>query len=70
MKKKYIFSLVVISIMFLFVLTIGTGYGLWVATKESTEKSATTLNCFKVYFSNGDTIEMKNIDSVVNEEGI
>ena len=56
MKKKYIFSLVVISIMFLFVLTIGTGYGLWVATKESTEKSATTLNCFKVYFSNWDTI--------------
>lgn len=69
MKKKYIFSLAVIGIMFLFVLTIGTGYGVWVATKDTSEKSATTLNCFKVYFSSSDTIEMRNITPVVNEEG-
>ena len=70
MKKKYIFSLVFIGIMFLFVLTIGTGYGLWIATKDAPEKNATTLNCFKVYFSNSDIIEMKNVVPVINDEGI
>lgn len=70
MKKKYVLCLVVIGIMFLFVLTAGTGYGLWLATSDNTGKVSTTLNCFKVYFSNGDTIEMRNIDTVVNEEGV
>ena len=70
MKKKYILSLVVIGIMFLFVLMTGTGYGLWLATNDTTEKASTTLHCFKVYFSGSDTIEMRNIDSVINEEGI
>lgn len=69
MKKKYILSLAVIGIMILFVLTVGTGYGVWVATHETNEKSATTLNCFKVYFSNTDTVEMRNITPVINEEG-
>lgn len=71
MKKKYVLSLVVIGIMLLFVLTLGTGYGLWVSTQKDEQKSATTLDCFKVYFSTqSDIIEMKNIDTVVNEEGI
>lgn len=69
MKKKYIVSLVVIGIMLVFVLTIGTGYGLFISTHKNNEKSATTLNCFKVYFSNGEIIEMNNIDPVINEEG-
>lgn len=70
MKKKYIISLIVIGIMFLFVAAIGTGYGVWISTKKNNEKSSTTLNCFKVYFSNSGIIEMKNITPVVNEEGI
>lgn len=70
MKKKYILCLVVISIMFLFVLAAGTGYGVWLATNDSTEKVSTTLNCFKVYFSGSDIIEMRNINPVVNEEGL
>lgn len=71
MRKKYILCLVVIGIMFLFVLFAGTGYGLWLATNETTTKVSTTLNCFKVYFSGSDdTIEMRNIRPVINEEGI
>lgn len=70
MKKKYKLTLVVIGIMLLFTLTISTGYGLWLSTNKNSEKSSTTLNCFKVYFSNKEIIEMKNIDSVVNEEGM
>ena len=70
MKKKYIISLILISILFLVVLTISTGYGLWIATNGNKEKSSITLNCFKVYLSSNEIIEMHNIDSVVNEEGI
>ncbi len=69
MKKKYKISLVIISIMFFIVLGIGTGYGLWVATHKESDYNTITLDCFNAYFSNGDVIEMSNIDSVVNEEG-
>ncbi len=69
MKKKYVLSLVLIGIMLLFTLTIGTGYGLWVSVQKDDSKNATTLDCFKVYFSTQtDTIEMKNINTIVNEE--
>ena len=70
MKKKYIILLVIIGLLLTFTLTVGTGYGLWVSTNKEDKKSATTLDCFKVYFSHGEQIEMKNIDPVVNEEGI
>lgn len=70
MKKKYKISLIIIGIMLLFVTAIGTGYGVWVSTKKNNEKSSTTLNCFKVYFSDNGIIEMKNITPVVNEEGM
>lgn len=70
MQKKYIFTLTIIGLMFLFVASVGTGYGLWLATHNNSEKTSTTLNCFKVYFSNSGIIEMKNIDSIINEEGI
>lgn len=69
-RKKYVLSLIVITIMFFIVLGIGTGYGVWIATKDKTSYNTTTLNCFKAYYSSGDTIEMSNIDSVVNEEGL
>ena len=70
MKKKYMFCLLVIGIMLILTLTIGTGYGVWVSTKNEDIKESITLNCFKIYYSGNDTIEMKNIDSVVNEEGL
>lgn len=69
MKKKYILALVVIGILFTLTLTIGTGYGLYISTSVKDDENATTLDCFKAYFSHSDTIELKNIDPVVNEEG-
>lgn len=70
MRKKYIISLVVIGIMLFSLAIIGTGYGLWLATNNTKAKSSKTLNCFKVYLSNDGLIEMKNIDPIINEEGI
>ncbi len=70
MKKKYIFCLIIVGIMLLVTLTIGTGYGVWVSTKSEDTKESITLNCFKIYYSDKDTIEMKNINPVINEEGL
>ena len=69
MKRKYIFSLVVIGFMFALALTIGTGYGLYISTSVKGNENAATLECFKVYFSDKDIIELKNIDPVINDEG-
>ncbi len=69
MKKKYILALVVVGIMFALTLTVGTGYGLYVSTSVKDDKNGTTLDCFKAYFSHSDTIELKNITAVVNDEG-
>ena len=69
MKKKYILALVIIGIMFGLTLTIGTGYGLYLSTSVKNDENATTLDCFKAYFSHSDVIELKNINPVVNDEG-
>ncbi len=69
MKKKYIISLCLIGLLLFLGVGISVGYGLWVATKHE-EKESTTLNCFKIYYSNSEgTIERHNVKPVVNEEG-
>ena len=50
-------------------VTIGTGYGLWEASRNSYLSNATTLNCFQIYFENQGLITMTNIKSMVNSEG-
>ncbi len=69
MKKKYIISLCLIGFLLFLGLSISVGYGLWVNTKKEVKES-TTLNCFKIYYSNSDgTLERRNVKPVVNEEG-
>ena len=70
MKKKYIIVLSIIGSLLLFNLVLATGYGLLVATKNDKAKNSILSECFKVYFSNTDTIEMRNVKAVINEEGI
>lgn len=70
MKKKYIFTLILIGFLLVITLTIGTGYGVWLATREKEMKTAQTLDCFKVYFSASENISMDNIKPVLKEEGI
>lgn len=71
MKKKYKRALLAISIMFLFVLGISTGYGFWKSIKEGeVSDKSTTMNCFKVYYSNNnDFISLTNIKPMLNEDG-
>ena len=69
MQKKYVLSLIIIGVMFLFVLATGTGYGVWLATKNNNEKVSSTLNCFKVYFSNNGIIAREK-DRFIDEISI
>lgn len=69
MKKKYKIILSIISILFFITLAISTSYGLWVSTHKDVELDSTTLNCFKIYYSDTDSIVMTNIKPVVNDDG-
>lgn len=70
MKKKYIFTLFLIGFLLVITLTIGTGYGLWVSINNKEEKAAQTLDCFKMYFSDSDEIEISDVKAVLKEEGM
>lgn len=69
MKNKYKISLVIIGFLIAITITIGSSYSVWQADKKESNYNTETLQCFKVYFSNGDTYEQTKIESVVNEEG-
>jgi len=70
MKKKYLFTLVLIGIMLGITLTIGTGYGVWISTRDKDVKDAQTLDCFKIYYSDTDKVELTDIKPVLKEEGL
>ena len=69
-KKKYVFTLFLIGFLLVITLTIGTGYGLWVSINNKEEKAAQTLDCFKMYFSDSDEIEISDVKAVLKEEGM
>ena len=72
MKKRYKKALMIIFILFLGLLGISTGYGVWTSIKsDNNDVSSTTLNCFKIYYSNEtDEINMISITPMLNEEGV
>lgn len=71
MKAKYKICLAVIGLMLAITLTISTGYAVYLSTNNAAAtKDSVTVDCFKAYFSNGQTINMKNINSVLNDEGL
>lgn len=69
MKKGYKISLFIIGLLIVISLTIGTSYSVWLDNHEESDYNTKTLECFKVYFSNGESYKMTNIKSVINEEG-
>ncbi len=70
MKVKYKVSLAIIGLLLTVALSVSIGYGVYISTNNKTENDSITMDCFKAYFSNGNKIQMKNIDSVLNEEGL
>lgn len=69
LKKKYIYSLIIISFLLVTVLTLSVGYGLYVATSEKEKKISTMLDCFKIYYSSSEYVNKTNIKPVLEEEG-
>ena len=69
MRKKYIYSLIVLGIMFLGTLSLGIGYGLWNSKRNNEIKIATDIECFKIYFSEPNQITLINVKPVLENEG-
>lgn len=69
MKNKYKISLFIIGLLLTSTIVLGTTYSVWLANQKESDFNTTTLECFKVYFSNGNNYEVTNIKSVTNEEG-
>lgn len=69
MKKGYKTSLFIIGLLAIISITIGTSYSVWLNNQEESDYDTKTLQCFKVYFSSGESYNMTNIKSVINEEG-
>ena len=70
MKKSYKVTLTMLGLLLIVVLTMGTGYGVWLSTRDNSNQISTTINCFKIYQTNSDIIELKKIKPLLNEEGI
>lgn len=70
MKAKYKVSLGIIGLLLAVTFSVTIGYGVYISTTNNSEDSSVTIGCFKAYFSSGQRIEMRNIDSLVNEEGL
>lgn len=70
MKKKYVFSLVIIAIMLIAILSLGTGYGLWLSSKNPDDSNVRDIDCFRIYYENNGILEVNKIKPVLEEEGL
>ena len=70
MKKSYKVILIIIGLLLIVTLTMGTGYGVWLSTKDNSNRSTIIIKCFKIYQANPDMIELKRITPLVNENGV
>ena len=69
MKKKYIITLSIIVLLLVGTLSLGTGYGLWLSSKNTEESNIQSIDCFKVYYDNNGIIELSKIKPVLETEG-
>ena len=69
MKKKYTVLLVLIALLLVATLSVGTGYGVWLSSKQVEETNTKNIECFKIYYENDGIIEISKIKPVVNSDG-
>lgn len=69
MKKNYKICLFIVGFLLFVTLIIGTSYGLYRSTHKNNIKDSTILDCFKIYFSDSEYVEMFNIKPVLDEIG-
>lgn len=69
MKKKYIIMLSIIILFLVATLTVGTGYGVWLTSRQVEENNTKNIECFKIYYDNDGIIEISKIKPVVNSDG-
>lgn len=69
MKKKYVYSLIVIGVLLFISIAIEIGYGIWINVSKQNSKDSTLLACFKIYYSSSPLINNTNIKPVPNDIG-
>ena len=69
MKKKYKILLAFTALLLVATLSVGTGYGVWLSSKQVEEKNTRRIDCFKVYYENDGIIERSKIKPVINSDG-
>lgn len=68
MKKKYMIPLIILGIFLTATLSLGTGYGVWMAKNSKEEKESLKNECFEIYLSEDTTINESNIKPILNDE--
>lgn len=69
MKKNYKICLFIVGFLLFITLIIGTSYGLYKSTHRNNTKDSTVLDCFKIYYSDSEYVEMFNIKTMLDENG-
>ena len=69
MRKKFKILLSLIALLLVATLFVGTGYGVWLSSKQTEETNTVRIDCFKIYYENNGIIEMSKIKPVVNSNG-
>ena len=48
MRKKYTITLSIIALLLVATLSVGTGYGVWLSSKQAEETNTKNIECFKI----------------------
>ncbi len=69
MRKKFKILLSLLALLLVATLSVGTGYGVWLSSKQTEDTNTMRIDCFKIYYENDGIIEMSKIKPVVNIDG-
>lgn len=69
MKKKYIFSLSLISVLLVALIALQIHYGLWQIEHQTTDLAITESGCVEIIYSDEKTFNLINPVSIKDEDG-
>jgi len=71
LDKKYKITLIIISILLLFCITLGASYAYWQLTHNQTGDNNLATGCFEVTFEEtGNNISLTNTFPIIDQEGL
>ncbi len=52
MRKKFKILLSLLALLLVATLSVGTGYGVWLSSKQTEDTNTMRIDCFKIYYEN------------------